>query len=206
MTSKMKTYATYTKLLAPTRKGGWWSIRELPIGAESPDDAAAFAEALCDSLRSYGAVPRPDAEYSVPPCPSHDGTERQCMFGAGGTNVHTGKCALNANRGTAQDICGGHTSREAIEALAERFRAMRGIPAPVIEAPKAAPRARKPRAVAPKPAPQPVVVAIPHGDRICPRCLRTEVRTEKGRTWHVESNPDCVQYVKPDKHVYAEAS
>jgi hypothetical protein len=199
MSGKMKTYATYTKLLAPTRKGGWWSIRELPIGADSPDDAAAFAEALCDSLRSYGAVPRPDAEYSVPPCPSHDGTERACMFGAGGTNVHTGKCVLNADRGRAQDICGGRTSREAINALAERFRAMRGVSTPVIETPRVAPRARKPRAVA-------TASTIPHGDRICPRCLRADFRTDKGRTWHVESNPDCVQYVKPDKHVYAEAS
>jgi len=193
MTSKMKTYASYTKLLAPTRKGGWWNIRELPIGADSPDDAAAFANALRDSLRNYAAVPRPGAEYSVPPCPSHDGTERKCMFGAGGTNVHTGRCAQG---GIYRN---DSTSREAINALAERFRAMRGISTPVIEAPKVAPRPRKPRVVVP-------VVAIPHGDRICPRCLRADFRTDKGRTWHVESNPDCVQYVKPSKHVYAEAS
>lgn len=196
MTTKMRTYATYTKLLAPTRKGGHWSIREMPVGADSSEDAEAFAAAIVASLK--GLPDRLPAEYAVPPC-----DPGKCRpFGANDRTVHTAGCDMLASAAPAQELAGGRTSRAAIEALAERFRAMRGIPLTTIE-PK--PEKIKPKRVArtAKAAPPPPAPVIPKGDRVCPRCLRVDFRTDKGRTWHVENNPECTRYVKPGEHAYA---
>ena len=106
-----------------------------------------------------------------------------------------------AGRTAVQELAGGHTSREAINALAERFSAMRGIvSAPIVEKKTPTPRASRSKV-----APAATAPAIPKGDRVCPRCLRVDFKTDKGRTWHVENNPECTRYVKPGEHAYATA-
>lgn len=37
----------------------------------------------------------------------------------------------------------------------------------------------------------------------CPRCGRSDFRTEAGRAWHIASVPACRSYVRPDRHDYA---
>ena len=36
----------------------------------------------------------------------------------------------------------------------------------------------------------------------CPRCGRSDFRTDGGRAWHVDNAPDCKRYVNPQKHEY----
>jgi hypothetical protein len=83
-------------------------------------------------------------------------------------------------------------------------------PAPVLYCPTAttpSPKvARKARTVkAAVPAMAPAIVARDGGKLPCPRCGRSDWRTPKGRTWHIENNPDCGKYRRPDRHQYAQA-
>lgn len=36
----------------------------------------------------------------------------------------------------------------------------------------------------------------------CARCGRADFKTDKGRSWHVENNPDCAKYARPERHAY----
>ncbi len=72
-------------------------------------------------------------------------------------------------------------------------------------------KAATPRKAAPRPVRKasvpvmaPAIVARDGGKLApCERCGRADWRTEAGRTWHVENNPDCAKYRKPERHVYA---
>jgi hypothetical protein len=64
--------------------------------------------------------------------------------------------------------------------------------------------ARKPVAIRKAAPVEPVIVTGEPVIRagVCPRCGRSDFRTENGRAWHVANAPDCTRYVNPGKHEY----
>lgn len=41
-----------------------------------------------------------------------------------------------------------------------------------------------------------------HRPAACERCGRADFKTDKGRAWHVENNPECAKYARADRHAY----
>lgn len=51
---------------------------------------------------------------------------------------------------------------------------------------------------------RPVVRDSGHPVGPCPRCGRSDFATAKGRQWHLDNNPACSQWRKPERHSYVE--
>lgn len=121
MRAKVVTGNVYVSASHPTRKGGQWVITQGQVGGSTPDEAVEFAAALVASLLAHRAIEAARPVKTVGPehCPNHDGTSRDCMFGASRTSVHTGKCA----QGGA--VTSSRESREAIARLVAAFNAKR---------------------------------------------------------------------------------
>lgn len=51
--------------------------------------------------------------------------------------------------------------------------------------------------------PEPEPIRRAQGLDPCPRCGRNDWRSKRGREYHVNENPDCLRWRKPERHVYA---
>lgn len=121
MRAKVVTGNVYVTAAHPTRKGGQWVITQGQVGGSTPVEAVEFAAALVASLMEHRAIEAARPRETVQPehCANHDGTSRDCVFGASRTNVHTGKCA----QGGA--VTSSRESREAIARLVVAFNSKR---------------------------------------------------------------------------------
>jgi hypothetical protein len=188
---------------------------------ETAEDALAFAAAVNASYEGHLAreAARPGPKFTLAPC-DHPVNDYGEYFGDGHP-VHVGCAVAKSGRG-AQAVYG---DRSGIYALAREYNLKRyGVPErkpvpmtakaakaytlSVGTAPRRADRKSKiqaKRRTAAPPVMAPAIVATDGSKAPCPRCGRSDWRTPKGRAWHVENNPECGKYRRPDRHEYAQA-
>jgi len=53
--------------------------------------------------------------------------------------------------------------------------------------------------------PEPEPIRLAKGLEPCPRCGRNDWRSKRGRAYHVDENPDCLRWRKPERHTYVMA-
>jgi hypothetical protein len=172
---------------------------------ETEADALAFVEAL---LASYGRMRKAEAALPLP-------------AGNGPRNVPVPAYfrPLNASRiaEMGRELSARKAARQPVPVLA-----VRTVRKPSVSAREAARRAAgklagetqaewrdrlmaESRAAAPvETVVEPIIVTGTPVIRagVCPRCGRSDFRTENGRAWHVANAPDCTRYVNPGKHEY----
>jgi hypothetical protein len=141
---------------------------------ETEADALAFVEAL---LASYGRMR--NGLGAALPLPAGNGPRN--------VPVPAYFRPLNASR---------------IAEMGRELSARKAARQPVAVLPVKA--ARKPVAIRKAAPVEPVIVTGTPVIRagVCPRCGRSDFRTENGRAWHVANAPDCTRYVNPGKHEY----
>ena len=210
--TKIVTGAVYVRAPVPSRKGGTWSVKTGTIGADTAEDAAAFAAVIVAAVEAQRARELKQlkrATSATEPCAGDDGTGPYCLgiliseadaYSPRYAAIHTGRCRMMGAR-MVWDKNG-----EERAALAAALDARRGIVRHEI-AKKAPSRRTRTASKAPPAPPRRPVYKIDHqtdapsaprperGHRPppCQRCGKT-FKTDAGASWHAVNNPHCEKY------------